>query len=107
MREITVQELAEALQNNPCFTLVDVREDYEYDLGHLECKCIHIPMGEIENRIHELDNRKETIIMCKSGSRAAAVANFMHVNYDFEDIGFIIGGVEAYANEIDNSIEVI
>lgn len=104
MKEITVQELAAALQKEKTFVLLDVRENYEYKIGHIACK--HIPMGEIPTRAKELDCEKETIVICRSGKRAAAVANFLNTNHDFKNIGIVIGGVEAYANEIDQSIEV-
>src|SRR5690554_3650262 len=98
MKDITVQELASALKEKKSFTLLDVRENYEYKIGHLQ--CVHIPMDEIQAR------EKETYVMCKTGKRAAAVANFLCTNFNFTNIGIVIGGVEAYANEIDQSIEV-
>lgn len=104
MKEITVQELATALKQDESFTLLDVREDYEYKIGHI--KCVHIPMDEIPNRANELDHSKTTYVMCRTGKRAAAVANFLATNHDFKNIGIVIGGVEAYANEIDQSIDV-
>lgn len=106
MKDITVQELAEAIKNKATFTLLDVREDYEYDFGRIKNNCIHIPMGEIADRIKEVDNTKEVYVMCQSGSRASAVANFLKANYGFLKIAIVIGGVEAYANEIDQSIKI-
>lgn len=106
MKEITVQELAEMLKNNPSFTLLDVREDYEYELGHIDCDCKHIPMGQLAERIDELDKDKTVYVICKSGNRASAVANFIKINFGLENIGVVLGGVEAYANEIDESIQL-
>lgn len=104
MKEISVQELASALKAKKAFTLLDVREHYEYNIGHLQ--CIHIPMDEIPSRVNELDNKQETYVMCKTGKRAAAVANYLSTNHHFSNIGIVIGGVEAYVNEIDQSIEI-
>ncbi|PKR80812.1 NADH oxidase [Brumimicrobium salinarum] len=104
MKEITVQELEKAINSKTEFTLLDVRENYEYKIGHLN--CVHIPMAEIPNRAEELDNDKMTYVMCKTGKRAAAVANFLATNFKFNEIAVVCGGVEAYANEIDQSIEV-
>lgn len=105
MKKISVQELSEALKGNKDFTLIDVREDYEYNVGHIQ--CIHIPMNDLSERINELDCDKETYVMCKSGNRANSVANFLEVNFNFSNIGIVIGGIEAYANEIDQSLEII
>jgi adenylyltransferase/sulfurtransferase len=104
MKDITVQELALAFNQNLTFTLLDVRENYEFKIGHLQ--CVHIPMDEVPARASELDCEKQTYVMCKTGKRAAAVANFLNTNHNFSKIGIVIGGVEAYANEIDQSIEV-
>lgn len=104
MKDISVQELATALKQNKTFVLLDVRENYEFKIGHIA--CVHIPMGEIPARAKELDCDRETYVMCRSGKRAAAVANFLETNHNFNKIAIVIGGVEAYANEIDQSIEV-
>ncbi|WP_165851339.1 rhodanese-like domain-containing protein [Brumimicrobium aurantiacum] len=104
MKEITAQELAHAIENKESFTLLDVREPYEYEIGHLD--CTHIPMGEIPSRANELDNTKTTYVICRSGKRAEAIANFLCANHDFRDIAIITGGVTAYAEEVDQSIEV-
>lgn len=104
MKDISVQELALALKKNQSIVLIDVREDYEFNFGHLD--CLHIPMSEIPERAKELDNIKETYILCKSGNRASAVANFLRTNFGFSNIGAVTGGIEAYANKIDHSIKV-
>jgi len=105
MKEISVQELAKALKDDKSVTIIDVRDNYEYEVGSIG--CLNIPMNELESKINELDITKETYIICKSGDRASAVANFLETNYHFQNIGYIIGGMQAYANEIDNSIEII
>ncbi len=105
MKKISVQELSEALKESKDFTLIDVREDYEYNIGHIQ--SVHIPMDNLSERINELNCDKETYVICKSGNRASSVANFLEINYNFSDIGVVIGGIEAYANEIDQSIEII
>lgn len=105
MKEITVQELADALKQNVSFTLLDVREPYEYEVCHID-DCMHIPMGEIPSRIQEIDNSKEVYVMCQSGVRASAVANFLKTNYGFSKIAIVIGGVNAYIEEIDQSINI-
>lgn len=106
MKDITVQELAEMLNNDSSFTLLDVRENYEFDFGHINCNCINIPMGELAGRIEELDKNQAIYVICMSGSRASAVANYIKINFGLEKVGSVIGGVEAYAKEIDQSIRI-
>lgn len=104
MKKISVQELAQIIKSKKEFVLIDVREDYEFELGHID--CIHIPMDDVPTKAQELDCNKETYLLCQSGKRAEVVANFLEVNFGFTNIGFVEGGIAAYANEIDQSIEV-
>lgn len=83
--------------------LIDIREPYETNCanigGHL------IPMGEIESHINGLNPKQHYTIMCQSGKRAAAVANLLAVEHGFEQVYILEGGFEAYAKDIDKSIE--
>jgi sulfur-carrier protein adenylyltransferase/sulfurtransferase len=48
-------------QKNPKeYNLVDVRQPQEYERGHLPGARL-IPIGELENRLQELDPQKPTI----------------------------------------------
>lgn len=104
MKDISVQEFSQKLKENTDIVILDVRENYEYELGHLD--CLHIPMADIPLQASSLDCKKETYVLCKTGKRAAAVANYLATNFNFSNIFVVIGGVETYANEIDQSIQV-
>lgn len=58
------------------FVLVDVREPEEYKAGHIPGARL-IPLREIEQRLHELDPRKEVILYCSAGGRSRAAAAFI------------------------------
>lgn len=105
MKEITVENLAKELKANNAL-VIDIREDYEFQVGHIQGNVLHIPMDEVESKIQEFDKSKATYIMCRSGKRAAALTNYLCTNYDYPNLGYVLGGIEAYANEIDSSIEV-
>ncbi len=49
--------------------LVDVREQHEWDLGHVE-GIKFIPMGQLGARWKELDPEKKWICVCRSGNRS-------------------------------------
>lgn len=106
MKEITVEQLAEAFKEERAVTIIDIREDYEFNVGHLKGNVLHIPMDEVENHIEELDNDAETYILCRSGKRASALANYLCTNFNFPNMGYVVGGISAYAEKIDHSIEV-
>ncbi len=58
-------------------TLVDVREDWEIELAPVPSPHLHIPMGQIAERVGELDPNTATVVICRSGGRSAEVARFL------------------------------
>ena len=101
MKEITVQELKQKLDNSEDFQLIDVREPFEYEICNLDGELI--PMGIILNETEKISKDKTVIIHCKSGGRSGAIVN------ELEKIGFtnlynLKGGILAYAREIDPSL---
>ena len=75
--------------------IIDIREAYEYDTGHIK-DSIHIPMNEILQSISKIDNKKELIIYCQTGRRAAAVVYMLKRNYGIKNVYNLNGGFSAY-----------
>lgn len=74
MREITVTQLADALDNGA--TIIDVREPAEYAEGHVPGVTL-IPMGHLPARTGELDRTKPVYVICASGNRSAAMTDYL------------------------------
>jgi rhodanese-related sulfurtransferase len=53
--------------------LLDVREDDEWDAGHVP-GAVHIPLGELGARYTELDRDRPLYVICRSGNRSARAA---------------------------------
>ena len=104
IKEITVKELKNKFDNNEDFMLLDVRNIQEVLFSKIN-GSIHIPMNEIMNRINELDSNKEIIIQCKSGKRSARVCEYL-MTQNFNNVRNLKGGIIAWSDEIDNSIQV-
>lgn len=104
MKLITVSELKEMLAQNASLQIIDVREQYEYDICNIGCK--NLPMGDIAENIDQLDKTNVLIVMCKSGKRAEAVANLLATDYNFDNVAIVEGGIMAWAENIDNSLEI-
>ena len=104
IKEITVKELKNKFDNNEDFMLLDVRNIQEVLFSKIN-GSIHIPMNEIMDRINELDSNKEIIIQCKSGKRSARVCEYL-MTQNFKNVKNLIGGIIAWSDEIDNSIQV-
>jgi len=50
--------------------LVDVREDLEWQVGNLASEgAVHVPMGQLQERLHELPDDRDIVIYCQVGAR--------------------------------------
>lgn len=76
VRNITPEELQQRLKNGEDVTLLDVREDHEYRVGHIE-GSIHIPLGQVLQRFRELNPDKETVVICRSGNRSRLACEWL------------------------------
>lgn len=56
--------------------LLDVREAEEWNVGHIPW-AVHIPMGELLERLDEIPREREIVVVCRSGSRSAAVTAYL------------------------------
>jgi rhodanese-related sulfurtransferase len=94
--------LAQRTQGVP-MTLVDVREDWEIELAPVPSPHVHIPMGQIAERVGELDPNSSTVVICRSGGRSAEVARFLSTR-GFEKVFNLAGGILAWSRDIDPKI---
>ena len=76
MKEITTTELQQLLEQGEQLHLVDVRESDEVAQGMIP-GAIHIPLGEVPERMDELDKAKSYIIICRSGGRSGRASEFL------------------------------
>jgi len=104
MRWINPRELQELQNSESPLLIVDIRETYETKI----CKIpsLHIPMAEIKFRCSEIPMEKTLVIMCKSGKRAEATANFMECELGFKDLYILDGGIMNWIAEIDTHLEI-
>ncbi|TLY70829.1 MAG: TOMM precursor leader peptide-binding protein [Gammaproteobacteria bacterium] len=85
-------------------TLVDVREDYEFDAGHLE-GSVHIPLGELPERIGEIAPGSAPVFICRSGGRSLAACEFA-LRAGIASPANLDGGLQAWASEVDPELTV-
>lgn len=65
--------LEKKLEENRDIVVLDVREGAEYAFNHIS-KAISIPLGELEERIDELNKESEIYVVCRTGSRSDLAA---------------------------------
>lgn len=70
---INNEELEKRLEANEKFVVLDVRETAEYAFNHIP-NAISIPLGELENRLNELNEEEEIFVVCRTGNRSDLAA---------------------------------
>ena len=100
MQQIRARELADWLadESRPNPVLLDVREAVELEICQLEGSQ-HIPMHLVPLRCAEIPDR-EVVVICHHGARSMQVAMFLEHN-GFSTVYNLMGGVEAWAGEVD------
>jgi adenylyltransferase/sulfurtransferase len=103
---ISATELNERLQAGQPLTLVDVREPYEKQIADLpEVGQLRIPMGELGARLNELAEIEGPVILyCRSGSRSGRATVALRAR-GFDNIWNLQGGLLAWKDEVDPSIQ--
>jgi adenylyltransferase/sulfurtransferase len=99
--EITVQELKERLENGKEVTVLDVREPYEYEVANIGARLI--PLGELPERLVELDKDETFAIHCRTGARSANAVRLLQ-DAGFDNVYNVKGGITAWSEEIDPSV---
>jgi len=103
--EMTPQEFLDRRAAGASLTLLDVREDWEIKLAPVPVQHLHIPMGQIQDRLGELDPARATVVICRSGARSMQVANFLE-RRGFGSVANLAGGILAWSRDIDPKIPV-
>jgi rhodanese-related sulfurtransferase len=101
--ELTPREFLDRRERGEDMTLLDVREDWEIEKAPVPTEVVHIPMGEISDRLSELDPKKETVVICRSGGRSAQVAQYLE-RQGFGKVFNLSGGILAWSRVIDPRI---
>ncbi len=99
--EITPTEFVERRSRGESLTLLDVREEWELGVASVP-DVVHIPMGEVADRLGELDRTREVVVLCRSGRRSLQVANFLQQN-GFQAVN-LAGGILAWSRDLDATI---
>ncbi len=98
--EITPEEVKALQDKSAEFTLLDVREPWEFELAKIAGAKL-IPMGDIPSRAHqELDPDEHIVVVCHHGVRSMSVTNWLR-QQGFESAQSLRGGIDAWSREVD------
>jgi rhodanese-related sulfurtransferase len=100
--QLTVKELKQRLDAGDEVYILDVREPFEYKIANLGGKLI--PMNEVPKRLAEIDREREIIVQCHAGVRSQRVAEWLKQS-GYPRVVNLFGGIRAWANEIDPTMQ--
>jgi len=100
--DITPKALHDWMAAGTPLVVVDVREPQEWDICHLP-GAVLIPLGELPQRIGELNPAVPVVCQCRSGIRSARAAQFLRLQ-GFQDVRNLTGGILAWADEVDPTV---
>lgn len=78
--------------------VIDVRESYEYEEGHIP-HSINLPTSVFIKSMHILNKQEHYYIICRSGHRSQMVSEFLDRN-GYQAVN-VIGGIMAYRGELE------
>ncbi|HEY1991777.1 MAG TPA: rhodanese-like domain-containing protein [Gammaproteobacteria bacterium] len=93
---------AQALIQEQGAVLLDVREPSEYAQVHVEGSR-HIPMGQVPDRLAELDPAAQYVVMCHHGGRSQRVADFL-ASKGYAQVANLAGGIDAWSLQLDPNL---
>ncbi|HID35374.1 MAG TPA: rhodanese-like domain-containing protein [Anaerolineae bacterium] len=91
--DLTVEQV-NAIRNHPDVVLIDVREQWEYDEGHIPNIKL-VPLGQLPNRLNEIPKDKFVVMTCRSGNRSNQAAQFLR-QQGFDNVHNMQGGILAW-----------
>jgi molybdopterin/thiamine biosynthesis adenylyltransferase/rhodanese-related sulfurtransferase/molybdopterin converting factor small subunit len=100
--EIDVHELKQKLDRGDNFVLLDVREPHEYQICNIPGSRL-IPLGQVPQRLGELDPEADIVIHCKSGVRSGKACGILR-QAGFKHVRNVVGGILAWSDKVDRTV---
>jgi molybdopterin/thiamine biosynthesis adenylyltransferase/rhodanese-related sulfurtransferase len=100
VKEISVHELKDMINNGDEYQLIDVRTAFENHVANIGGDLI--PLEEIVDHIEEISRTKQVVLYCKVGIRSMEAILHLQSVYEFSNLYNLKGGINAWASEIDN-----
>jgi glyoxylase-like metal-dependent hydrolase (beta-lactamase superfamily II)/rhodanese-related sulfurtransferase len=98
---LTTNALGERIADVPELQLVDVRNPGEAEAGMI-ANAVNISVGQLPERLAELDPRKPTVVYCAGGYRSSMAASLLR-KHGFDDVSDLLGGYNAWDEATQNA----
>ena len=99
---MSAHELKRKLDAREAFELIDVREAFEYEIARINGAKL-IPLGEIAERVDELQRERPIVVHCHSGQRSAEAVRLLQQR-GFANVYNLEGGIDAWSDQVDPSV---
>jgi sulfur-carrier protein adenylyltransferase/sulfurtransferase len=99
---MSAHELKRKIDAREPFDLIDVREAFEYEIARIDGAKL-IPLGEIADRMSELQRERPIVIHCHSGRRSAEAVRLLQQR-GFANVYNLEGGIDAWSDQIDPNV---
>lgn len=99
---ITPIELKARIDKGEKLVLLDVREQWEFDLAKITGSTL-IPLGTLPQSVAKLNRDSEIIAICHHGMRSADATNFL-LQQGFPNVKNLVGGIDAWSAQVDRSV---
>jgi rhodanese-related sulfurtransferase len=90
---MTAEQLDALLRSNSKVKIIDIRESHEYEFENIG--ALHIPMGEVLNRLDQFKDDETVVLHCQTGSRGEKMAKVLN-DLGFKNVHNLEGGIEAF-----------
>jgi sulfur-carrier protein adenylyltransferase/sulfurtransferase len=104
-KSMTVQELHQRIEKQENIFILDVRNLNEYETCRI-ANSVLIPMSNIPTNIKHIPKDRPVVVYCHHGFRSASVIEYLSQNHGFMNLRNLTGGINAWANEIDDTMAV-
>ena len=98
---VQLKELIDSSNND--FQLIDIRDEYEFDICCIGGEKIN--MYSISDSLDKLSREKKIIIYCRTGSRSATIVSLLEKNFSFKNVYNLDGGIMKWRQDVDPSIK--
>jgi sulfur-carrier protein adenylyltransferase/sulfurtransferase len=95
-------ELKQKIDRGDQFLLLDVREPHEYEIAKIPGSKL-IPLGDLPQRLNELDRNADIVAQCRSGARSQKAVDLLKAN-GFKQVRNMTGGILAWSDKVDPSV---
>jgi adenylyltransferase/sulfurtransferase len=100
--EIDVFELKELVDKELDFTLIDVREEFEYQICNIG--GLNYSLNSIPERLSDFEQDKTLVLLCHHGVRSMHALRFLKAQFPTLNVVSVQGGIDAYARLIDTTL---